>query len=63
MNPKYRSIALFWGFLGLAVLIFELIANANHFNPRVILGVAIPDMMFFYVAYKTYPAEAVERAR
>jgi hypothetical protein len=63
MNPKYRFISLFWGFLGLAVLAFELIANANHFDPMMILYIAVPDMVFFSIAYKTYPAAVAERAR
>ena len=62
MNPKYRSIYLLFGFTGFIYLMYQIIANFALFgtegiNPVSILIIAIPDMAFFYMAYKTYPAE------
>lgn len=63
MNPKYRSIYLLFGFAGLIYLIYQIIINfalfgAEGINPVSILIVAVPDLAFFFLAYKTYPAES-----
>jgi len=57
MNSKYRLIYLVLGFAGLFVLIYHLATNLFD-NPGTILMIAIPDMIVFFCAYKTYPAEA-----
>jgi len=57
MNPKYRLIFLILGFAGLFMLIYHLATNLFD-NPGMILMIAIPDMIVFFCAYKTYPAEA-----
>jgi hypothetical protein len=61
MNPKYRFISLFLGFTGLAALIFEMVTQVYHIDPRMVLLIAIPDMLFFYIAYKTYPVESIKQ--
>jgi hypothetical protein len=63
MNPKYRSIYLLLGFTGLAYLLFHLIVTfaaygADGLNPGLVLLIAIPDLVVFFLAYKTYPAES-----
>jgi hypothetical protein len=58
MNLKYRFISLTFGWLGLGALLFQLIVNMGSFDPAAVLCLAIPDIFFFYVAYKTYPAES-----
>jgi len=69
MNPKYRSIYLLLGFAGLGYLIYHIIATFTLFgayaiNPGTVLLIAIPDMVFFFLAYKTYPIEGeVKRSR
>lgn len=69
MNPKYRSIYLLLGFAGFGYLIYHIIATVALFgpyglNPGTILLIAIPDMVVFFLAYKTYPVESdVKRSR
>jgi len=59
MNPKYRIIYLLIGFIGLIALIGYTISNfPDNINPAFILLITIPDMVFFYLAYKTYPVES-----
>jgi hypothetical protein len=57
MNPKYRLIYLVLGFAGLIVLIYHLATNLFEY-PGEVLMIAIPDMILFFCAYKTYPVEA-----
>ena len=65
MNPKYRSIYLILGFAGLLYLVYHAISTfADGINPLSILFIAVPDLVFFFLAYKTYPAEeGVKRQR
>jgi len=58
MNPKFRSIYLLLGFTGLLYLVYHAISTfADGINPISVLLIAIPDMVFFFLAYKTYPVE------
>lgn len=59
MNPKYRSLYLLIGFVGLAFLGYDAFTNYPDLNPARILLISFPDMVFFYLAYKTYPVEEV----
>jgi hypothetical protein len=66
MNPKYRSVYLFAGFVVLAYLLFHLISTVAAFgidglNPAIVLLIAVPDLVVFFLAYKTYPAEGEVR--
>ncbi|WP_428330541.1 hypothetical protein [Mucilaginibacter sp.] len=63
MNPKFRNLYLFLGFIGLAFLAYELVDTYADINPLSILLISLPDMVFFYLAYKTYPAEDNESSR
>lgn len=65
MNPKFRSVYLLLGFTGLLYLVYHAITTfADGLNPVSILLIAIPDLVLFYLAYKTYPAEPeVKRQR
>lgn len=69
MNPKYRAVYLLFGFTGLLYLLYHLIVNFAIYgiyglNPGVILLIAIPDLVLFFLAYKTYPSEReVKRIR
>jgi hypothetical protein len=65
MNPKYRSIYLTLGFAGLLYLVYHAISTfADGINPLSILFIAVPDLVFFFLAYKTYPVEnEVKRQR
>ena len=57
MNPKYRVFYLLGGAAGLALLIYQSIITYPDINPASVLIITIPDMVFFFLAYKTYPAE------
>jgi hypothetical protein len=57
MDPKYRTLYLLLGFAGLAFLIFHLITTFQDLNPVSVLSITVPDMVFFLLAYKTYPIE------
>ena len=59
MDPKYRPIYLLLGFTGLIYLICQvLITMSVELNLGLILLIAVPDLVFFYLAYKTYPVES-----
>jgi hypothetical protein len=57
INPKFRIVYLFLGFIGLAALIYQLVKTLPDINPGIILSITLPDMLFFFLAYKTYPTE------
>jgi hypothetical protein len=67
MNPKYRLIYLVLGFAGLIYLIYHVastISDGDGINPGAILIISIPDLVLFFLAYKTYPIESeVKRSR
>jgi hypothetical protein len=57
MNPKYRYLYLFVGAIGFFLLFYQIIGNLPEIDPVRILLISVPDMLFFYLAYKTYPPE------
>ncbi|MDO3641657.1 hypothetical protein [Mucilaginibacter sp. L3T2-6] len=57
MNPKYRMLYLLVGFAGLFFLIYDTIITLPEINPLRALLVALPDLVVFFLAYKTYPVE------
>jgi hypothetical protein len=57
MNPKYRSLYLLIGFAGLLFLGYDAFTAYPDLNPLRVLLIAFPDMIFFFLAYRTYPAE------
>ena len=63
MNPKFRPFYLFAGFLGLGYLLFHIISTMPDINPVSVLLITVPDMAFFLLAYKTYPAEEEQSKR
>lgn len=60
MNPKYRSLYLLIGFAGFLFLGYDTFIAYPDLNPLRVLLIAFPDMIFFFLAYRTYPVE--ERA-
>ncbi len=60
MDPRFRILYLLLGAAGLAFLIYVIITTFDNINPVDILIITIPDMLFFFLAYKTYPAEEAE---
>jgi hypothetical protein len=64
MNAKFRPLYLLVGFAGLFFLFFRIIADLQNLDLVLVISVAVPDMLFFYLAYLTYPPEAdTERYR
>jgi hypothetical protein len=57
MNPKFRFVYLFAGMMGLFLLIYEAVDMFPDIDPAIILVIAVPDMLLFFLAYKTYPEE------
>ncbi len=57
MNPKYRVFYLSVGAIGLILLFYQIISNLPDIDPVRILLIAVPDMLFVFLAYKTYPPE------
>jgi hypothetical protein len=64
MNQKFRYLYLLLGFAGLIYLVYHVISNFNEgVNPINVLLITIPDMLFFFLAYKTYPIETEPKRR
>ncbi len=57
MNPKYRYLYLSIGAIGFILLFYQIISDLPEIDPIRILCISVPDMVFFYLAYKTYPPE------
>jgi hypothetical protein len=55
MNPKYRSLYLLIGFTGLAFLAYDTFIAFPDIIPGRVLLITLPDLVFFFLAYKTYP--------
>jgi len=56
MNPKFRSVYLVGGVIGLILLIYEVANTFPDIDPLHVLVITVPDLVFFFLAYKTYPA-------
>ena len=63
MNPKFRLVYLIIGFTGLAALILQFLINLPDINEVIILYIAVPDMLFFFLAYKTYPPDSPKKRK
>jgi len=57
MNPKYRYFYLSVGLAGLMLLFYQIISILPEIDPVRTLIIAVPDMVFVFLAYKTYPPE------
>ncbi len=62
MNPKYRFLYLLTGFAGLVFMAYDAFIAYPNINPGRVLLIALPDMVVFFLAYKTYPAEEEVKA-
>jgi hypothetical protein len=58
MNAKLRPLYLLVGFTGLFFLLFRIVADIQNLDLVLVISIAVPDMLFFYLAYLTYPPEA-----
>jgi hypothetical protein len=56
MSPKFRLLYLFLGFAGLLCSINYIITNFPAISSSTVLLITVPGLVFFFLAYKTYPA-------
>jgi len=54
MNPKFRNLYIIIGILLLISLVVEVITTYPEVSPKGVLLNALPALLFFYLAYKTY---------
>jgi hypothetical protein len=54
MNPKFRFLYTIIGVLLLISLVVEVIMTYPEVSPKGVLLNAVPALLFFYLAYKTY---------
>ena len=59
MSSLLRFLYLVLGIAGLVLLVYRVIETFPDVNPIDMLVITVPDMLFFFLAYKTYP-EAVK---
>jgi hypothetical protein len=55
VKSKYSYLYLMIAFAGLFFLGCDSFIGYRDIDPGRVLLIAIPDMIFFYLAYKTYP--------
>ena len=61
MNALLRVIFVLIGIAGLGLLGYDTVMTFPDINPVNVLVITIPDLLFFFLAYKTYPAETVAK--
>ena len=54
MNPKFRLLYIIIGALLLISLLVEVVMTYPEVSPKGVLLNAMPALLFFYLAYKTY---------
>jgi hypothetical protein len=57
-NYFTRVFTLFAAIAGLMILGYYVYTSFPDLSPQTILCISIPDMLFFYLAYKTYPQQS-----
>jgi len=57
MNALLRVVFILIGIAGLGLLGYNTVLTFPDINPIDVLVITIPDMVFFFLAYKTYPPE------
>jgi hypothetical protein len=55
MDAKFRVLYLVAGAAGLIYLVYFMVATFPNVDPVRTLVITVPDMLFFFLAYKTYP--------
>jgi hypothetical protein len=56
-----RFFYLLGGIAGLVLLGYQVVVTFPDVNPIHVLVITLPDMAFFFLAYKTYPAGSNEK--
>jgi len=57
LNPKYRYVYILTGFILIIALIYFSVANFADTTALNVLEFTVPALLFFSLAYKTYPRE------
>ncbi|WP_259066435.1 hypothetical protein HDF24_21965 [Mucilaginibacter sp. X4EP1] len=55
MDTKLRVLYLVVGTAGLIYLVYFMVTTFPNTDPAKVLVITIPDMLFFFLAYRTYP--------
>ena len=63
MNYVLRFVYLLLGIAGLGLLGYQVIETFPDVDPIDILVITIPDLLFFFLAYRTYPVEPVAQSQ
>jgi hypothetical protein len=63
MNPRFRLLYLLIAIAGLAFLVYRIIDTFSDIDPLDTLLISLADMLFFYLAYKTYPDQQPVKQR
>ncbi len=63
INPKFRSLYLFIAVAGFAFLVYRIADTFSDIDPQDTLFISLADMVFFYLAYKTYPNQQPAKQR
>ena len=63
MSPKFRLLYLLIAIAGLAFLVYRIIDTFSDIDPLDTLLISLADMLFFYLAYKTYPDQQPVKQR
>jgi hypothetical protein len=65
MDAKFRWLYLLVAGVGLVYLVYTAITTFPDVDVARVLLITIPDMLFFFLAYRTYPEtnKVVERRR
>jgi hypothetical protein len=61
MVALLRVIFVLIGLAGLGFLGYNTVVTFPNVNPIDVLVITIPDLAFFFLAYKTYPAQTVAK--
>ncbi|MDN5288435.1 MAG: hypothetical protein JWR38_4709 [Mucilaginibacter sp.] len=54
MNPKYRYLYIIIGSILLVMLIVQIVMTYPDVSAQGVLLDALPSLLFYYLAYKTY---------
>ena len=63
MGLLLRFVYLICGIAGLILLGYRVIETFPDVNPIDVLVITVPDMLFFFLAYKTYPEQQPVRRK
>jgi hypothetical protein len=63
ISARFRILYIIVGFGGLIFLIYYVALTLPDTDPLDVLYITVPDILFFFLAYKTYPQPEIEIRR